>query len=266
MSHYTTEVRYICEVAAGYTESQGYSSVETILQKAWGNIFQNFPLFDESYRSVLCQKILRHYYTREICCETVGLWKLWLNTKMMEIMPYYNQLYKSAAMEFNPLENTDYTRKGNRQGTGSEDTTGTSKDDRTSTQTRDTTLSSDSTSTDTHTNTNRDLYSDTPQGALTGVENEEYLTNARKISDSYSGDFVENRDTSEHGATSQTDAYTGSTTGTKDSSTTEEYLETISGKMGGESYANLIMEYRQSLINIDMMIIDELKDLFFQLY
>ena len=100
MSKYTTEVRFICETAAGYRESQPYSKVNEIIQKAIPSVFSfNFPIFDENYRNVLCTKILRHYYTREICEEVVGLWKLRLETRLNEIMPYYNQLYKEEIIE-----------------------------------------------------------------------------------------------------------------------------------------------------------------------
>ena len=117
MSKYTTEVRFICETAAGYTESVDYDLVEETIQKAIPKVFNfDFPIFDESYRNVLCTKILKHYYTREICEETVGLWKLRLNTRLNEIMPYYNQLYKSELLEFNPFYDVDITTKndGNR--------------------------------------------------------------------------------------------------------------------------------------------------------
>ena len=77
-----------------------------------------YPIFDENYRETLDTKILKHYYTREIGFETVGLWKFKLNTKMNEIMDYYNQLYESALLEFNPFDNTnllrDYLRSGNK--------------------------------------------------------------------------------------------------------------------------------------------------------
>ena len=87
MSKYTTELRYICEMYAG-GESKGYSDVNKVIQAAIPKVFDfDFPIFDEAYRNVLCTKILKHYYTREIAAETVGLWKLWLDTKMNEIMP-----------------------------------------------------------------------------------------------------------------------------------------------------------------------------------
>ena len=87
MSKYTTEVRYICETAAGYNSSQDRPKVAQILAEAAPKIFDfDFPIFDEDYRLPLEIKILRHYYTREICAETVGLWKLWLEDKMNLIL------------------------------------------------------------------------------------------------------------------------------------------------------------------------------------
>ena len=114
MSKYTTEVRFICETLAGLDESVGGDSVETIISSSREKIFNfNYPIFDPTYKATLETKILKHYYTREIAHETVGLWKLRLNTKLNEIMPYYNQLYNSELLEFNPLYDTDVSRNKN---------------------------------------------------------------------------------------------------------------------------------------------------------
>ncbi len=115
MSKYTTEVRFICEQFSGLSESAEYSDVEQVIKKCLPKVFDfQFPIFDESYRSIIETKILRHYYTREIGLETVGLWKLKLNTKLNEIMPYYNKLYKSELIEFNPLYDVELTRERKR--------------------------------------------------------------------------------------------------------------------------------------------------------
>lgn len=109
MSNFTTEVRFICESLSGYTESVGYASVDEILNNAAPKVFDfNWDIFDENYRLVLEKKILKHYYTREISEETYGLWKLRLDARMNEIMPYYNELYKSSLLKFNPLYDVDY--------------------------------------------------------------------------------------------------------------------------------------------------------------
>ena len=67
MSKYTTELRYVCEVESGLVDSEGFNSINTILDNCRANIFNfDYPIFDETYRPVLEKKILKHYYTREI--------------------------------------------------------------------------------------------------------------------------------------------------------------------------------------------------------
>ena len=116
MSKYTTEVRFICEEKSGLDISVNSNDVNNVIANSWNKIFTtNTPFFDEEYRSVLCQKILKHYYLREIGCETVGVWLLWMNTRLEEIMPYYNQLYESAKIKFNPMHDVELTREYNRK-------------------------------------------------------------------------------------------------------------------------------------------------------
>ena len=120
MSKYTTEVRYICETSAGQDHSSGYNKIDEILTAAAPVIFSfPFPIFDENYRTTLEKKILRHYYTREICEETVGLWKLRLEDRLNMIMPYYNQLYSTTLFKFNPLYDADLYTVGDRNHDGS---------------------------------------------------------------------------------------------------------------------------------------------------
>jgi len=47
---------------------------------------------------------------------------------------------------------------------------------------------------------------------------------------------------------------------------TENYLETIVGKQGTESYSSLLSKYRETFLNIDMQVINEFNDLFFGLW
>lgn len=109
LSKYTTELRFICESSINLQQSLGYLSVKDIIAKSRTKIFNfDYPIFDKEYKSVLETKIIRHYYTREICEETVGLWKLRLEDKLNLIMPYYNQLYESELLKFNPFHNMDY--------------------------------------------------------------------------------------------------------------------------------------------------------------
>ena len=259
MSKYTTEVRFICENKSGLEVSGGSGQVDSIIANSWDKIFTSkAPFFDEEYRSVLCQKILKHYYLREICCETVGIWILWMNTKLEEIMPYYNQLYESAKIEFNPMHDVDLTREHkrteNETASGNRDTTGNRDTNITSNGTTNRTTNSDE--------NKKDLYSDTPQGALTGVENETYLTNARKITDNVNGtDNAEVNNTEKN-----TSNYSDKEETTSNVDTTEDYLETLVGKQGTESFSSLLNKFRETFLNIDMQVIEEFSDLFFGLW
>lgn len=287
MSKYTTEVRFICESKSGLENSKGCDDVDEILNNSWNKIFTTkAEIFDENYRAVICKKILKHYYLREICSETVGIWKLWLNTRLEEILPYYNQLYKSALLEFNPLHDVNITRTHNRtideNKTENGTSTETSTDKNTGSGTRDNTTSGTnknsgtSSVTDNGSSNSKDLYSDTPQGALTGVETETYLTNARKItntdsstSESTNSGNAEYKDT---GSVKYTDTSerantkNGSNSNTGTMNNTEEYLESVIGKQGSGSYSGMLKEYRDTFLNIDRMVIAEFDDLFFGLW
>lgn len=235
MSKYTTQVRFICESKSGLEVSGGSGDVDNIIAGSWNKIFTSkAPFFDEAYRSVLCSKILKHYYMREICCETVGIWTLWMNTRLEEIMPYYNQLYESAKIEFNPMHDVDLTREHKRTENEEANSNRTSKSDGNSTST----------------NNSKELYSDTPQGSITNLENNSYLTNAT---------ITEN--TGENTTTlNNTDEATNNV------NTTEDYIETITGKQSTESFSNLLNKFRETFLNIDMMVIEEFSDLFFGLW
>lgn len=243
MSKYTTEVRFICESYAGYTESTGFSNVNEVISKAIPKVFDfYFPIFDEAYRSVLQTKILKHYYTREIGAETVGLWKLWLDTKLNEIMPYYNQLYKSELLEFNPLYDVDITRERDVKTDGTKKDTGTASGNTTNNGTT------------TRSNSNKNYYSDTPQGGVSNLEDLSYLTTA--TFDNESGTNTNENNTTNNSTTNIDSVI----------SNTEDYLECVSGKQGGQTYAKMLTEYRQTFLNIDMQIINELEILFMQLW
>ena len=307
MSKYTTEVRFICETAAGLVDSQGYNSIDTILSEARESVFDfDYPIFDENYRETLEKKILKHYYTREICEETVGLWKLRLDDKMNLIMPYYNQLYKSELIKFNPMYNVQLSRTHTGKKDNIEDLSGESINSSVGVKNRDTqenvAKSNDTVNSKTNVgnesvvNTDKsvsqstaekiDKYSDTPQGAITDLADDTYLTNARIIDDKGNSIGVNNgsRDTQQQtngteigkensnvsstiGDTIKDNRNDINKTNAKNKiSGTDAYLESVMGKDGGVSMSKMLMEFRKTFLNIDEMVIEELSDLFFGLW
>ena len=204
MSKYTTEVRFICETAAGLEQSGSYYDIATILAAARTSIFDfDYPIFDSNYKATLETKILRHYYTREICEETVGLWKLRLQDSMNIIMPYYNKLYESELLKFNPLydvdikqthagqkndshnetknENRNYSDVINREKTNSERGNEENSTAKNNFGTNKSNATSDQKTVDSSGDYRVDKYSDAPQGTVSNLANDTYLTNARIV-------------------------------------------------------------------------------------
>lgn len=145
-------------------------------------------------------------------------------------------------------------------------------------------------------NTHKDAYSDTPQGSLSNVDSNAYLTNYRKVTDDGDDreeiDTVVNEDTSESGQDSYSESGTTSNTetithGKTDSktiaeqaalatnkttqkatnlSTTENYIESVVGNNGSYNFSRLLQDFRDTFLNIDMMVIEEFKGLFMGLW
>lgn len=129
---------------------------------------------------------------------------------MCEIMPYYNQLYASAAIQFDPLVTHKWS-----------ETTGRNS----STQGQSTASAN-----------NQHVNSDTPQGLLSigNIEAELYASSAAIAHDSS----------------------TGNSSGTA----TENVSVTSQGYDADPS--ELLLKYRETIVNIDQMIVNELQTLF----
>lgn len=208
---------------------------------------KDYPIFDENYRAGLNQKIIDHFYFREIGQETPGLFKKMINRRMNEIMPYYNQLYQSTLLQLNPLTNYDMTTTGT--------STGRASETRDYERTESAETKADSTTSNDATSTARTLVSVTPQMQLSG--HDDYATN---ITDSNTANNA--LATSQQGSTSsgQSADTTKATT-----TSTDEYVNHVAG-LSGITKSAALQQFRSTFLNVDMMVIEDLNDLFFGLY
>ncbi len=105
MSDYTTQLRWPIERRQYETKSSpdDYSKCYDMLG------LSDYPIFDESYRSFLNDKIIRHFYFREIGFETLAQFRWYMRNTMHENMPYFNQLYKSLNLITDPITNEKFT-------------------------------------------------------------------------------------------------------------------------------------------------------------
>lgn len=82
----------------------------------------SYPIFDESHRKILNDKIIQHYWFREIGQETPDRFNHYLGVRMNEIMPYYNELFKTTMIDYDPLVTEFFERTENKSSTTDEKT------------------------------------------------------------------------------------------------------------------------------------------------
>lgn len=197
------------------------------------------------------QKVLDHYWFRQIGQETVGRFLHYFRSRIREIMPYYVQVYEFDAKFRNiddPLESYNLTETFQQETQGSGHVTGETSG----------TSSGTTSGTSNHTENKNSInkFSDTPQGVVSNLDT--HLTNATQIDELNSNDVTNN------GETSATSSGTSSQEST-DSGTTSHTL-TRKGNIGVQPLGGEVLNIRSAFINIDQQIIDELKDLFLQVY
>lgn len=206
-------------------------TIKTLIDNNFDFQMTQYPIFDENYRKTLNHNILYHYYENEIGFETAPLFRLYLNQKLNEIMPYYNELYKAQKKLIDEnllLNNVNLTEQLSGQNA--------------------TQSSSTSQSTNSGTSNNKNLFQDTPQGEIssTDIDNQTWATNL----------------TLDTNTTNNTINDSSSATG----SGTNSYLKTIIGNNGGKFNIDILNDIKNNLMNIDLMIINELNDLFMQIF
>lgn len=186
----------------------------------------DYPCVNEEYRKQLNDKIVMRYHMREIGQETVSMFKFAMRRKMHEIMPYYNQLIASTMIEFDPMRTIDMTTLF--KGVNAQESEANAQNK------TDTTGESKS----------RTVQSATPQLMLAAKK--DYATSAADaISETKNGSTA-NEDTK---------------SATTDKSDSESRTSGYQGLP-----ADMLMSYRATLINVDLLILEELAELFMTIW
>ena len=197
-------------------------TIKSLIDNNFDFGLQNYPIFNESYRNTLNNNILNHYYENEIGFETANLFKFYLNQKLNEIMPYYNELYKNQEklIKDNLFDNVDLEESSNRINNTSTNSNSLSNSD------------------------SKNLFQDTPQGKIdmTLFDVQTYATNLTlnkaKINDVSNSSGNNN----------------------------EDFKRKIKGTNGNKYKIDILKDIKNNLMNIDLMIINDLNDLFMQIF
>lgn len=192
-----------------------------------GNIgLDLYPIWDEEYRESLNKKIIDHYHSREIGLETVDMFRFAVRRRMSEVMPYYNDLYGTTKLNFDPLSTVDIRTIS----------TGNS-------EVEAETLSESENETSTKSNS-RAVESSMPQNMLSGRG--DYATGAADTNSENSGTGA------------------GKDAGSSSTKSENDNESHTTGYQGVAS--DLVQRYRDTLLNIDLMVINELSDLFMMVW
>lgn len=187
---------------------------------------KNYPIFDETHRNQLNQKIIDHYYFREIGMETVEIFLFSLARKLNEVMPLYNQFYYSESIKFDPLSTIDINSVTTASNSDSSENSSNSNSD-------------NKTTSNGQTFNQHKVFPSTP------------LSNV--------GDYATEGDDA-------TSATTGEATATATGvSTAENHARSdgSSGTTGRQGPAqDLIQSYRDLILNIDMSVVNDMAECF----
>lgn len=312
MASYTTQLRTIVEQPTQYQSLPTRQRIEEGRKKLFDF---DYPIFDESYRGVFETHFIRHFYMREIGFETEELFKFRLETWLIINMPYFNKLFESELIEYDPLinskmnvtsnETNNKVQNDNRDTTRNEtvdkDTTFTNDVDTTNSSTSNSQVDG-STTNDTTTNGtenvstddfNRSLKSDTPDSRLTLTANDgqgviEYASEIVENTENNVHDATRNETSENAGTSSETASNTTNETGASNQTGSgtedvvnnetkndtlnstinevEDYVQERVGKIGVQSYAEMVMKYRQSFLRVEQQIFNEMNELFMLVY
>lgn len=205
------------------------------------------------------QKVIDHFYFRQIGAETVGRWLHMFRTRVREIMPYYLQMYKSVEIMEDiedPFATTDIVETYEQETTGGR--TGSTTEGQSLTNQSSRTTSGEDSRNESGDKEHR--FSNTPQSSIENLD--DYLTEASRDTETItaSGNRSESSEATDTTTTETEGSSTEQTTGTN------KYTLTRKGSQGVTTYAHDMIELRQSFINVDMMIINDLQDLFLMVY
>lgn len=258
----------------------------------------DYQFDDANFKNEIEQAIIDQFYFNEIGQETPDRFKHRFMTRFKRIIPYYNELYNTTLLSYNPLVNytineglnqlaeTTNNQENIGKTTTSQDSTATSNNSGTTTNSADTSsesLTTNDTQTTTEGNTTsstNDKENDFPDTGIAGAtflagEKESSGTSTNTSTSKNTGTV--DTDTTSHSEGTTTSSDTGTSTnelsGTTDTTNDivsrgtnkSNYEKTIEG-LTGTSYQTLVRQERDNLLRILDRIIDEMKPSFYLIY
>lgn len=214
----------------------------------------NYEVDDPNFKMNLEQAITDYYWTYEIGFETPDLFKHKFQTTFTRIISYYNKLYNTTLLEYNPLINSKMSEALEQLSQTTNTENNTSNTTLTGNTTSDNTTVTDQTTTDDGNTKN----SDYPQQA---IGSSDYLAAESTTTNTNQLDATNTSQTTASNTDESDTTDVRNATGQNDTS----YTKTIEG-LTGITYQELINLERQNILRLTAQIIDELKHCFILIY
>lgn len=228
-----------------------------------------YPSFYEGdAKKAFEQKVIDHYYFRQIGQETPGRFLHYFRTRVREIMPYYIARWKSVELMENvgdPFQAYDLTETYTEERWNK--TSGTSNDSSSSESSMTGNQSSNESRSETKNGSNdlKHKELDTPQGSIENL-NDGYLTRAVIDDGSTSEEVNGSSEASQNTTTTGTSSGTGQSEHSSEDEGGVTHTLTRKGNIGVQPLGQEINAYRSALINVDLEFIEALNDLFLMVY
>jgi len=226
-----------------------------------------YNLSSEISKSDFETLFIDHFLERRIGFETFNSFKIHLRAKLREILPYYNKLFDSMAdlsIIYNDTYSETLTDTITEEAQELMDRDLTSRDVTAGTKTDTGTITH--TGTDGIVSNSKTKFSDTPQGVLTNVDQDRYLTDytnqsndsteTKNLTDTFNKSYGDN--TTVTGT--DTDDYQKDNTRSVTHEYTKEYEKPFSNQL--ENYQKYL-ETKQSILTL---LLNDLEDLFLLIY
>lgn len=228
MAKYTIELRRVCEIY-GRQEVENWFKDYNIANYLTPEQIAQITKFNVWSKDRLAEKIVDHYFMREIGFETPALFKHYAKVYMQEIMERQFPKIYSNFLEYDPLSNVDFTETYTREIEGTSEGT--------------------SSSNSTNTASGLNINNDTPQTNITkqDLDTGAYASNVNQ---------------------SDTETNIEDETSAESSSNTIERFTRHEEGDNGVIITNqrLVKEFREIIVAIDEEIINELSKLFMGIY
>ena len=227
-----------------------------------------FYIDDVEAKAKFEEKFVLYYWNCEIGFETFARFQKALQARLTIKMPYYQQLYETElkAKDINFLLNKDLTETTTRELTGIENGVGNKQLTNEQNQNATSNMTSTGEFTSSNQSTGDSKTSQINDGVASASLEDNYLSGVSHDESSSTDNQQSNSSSNNQQESTITGKQSEEETNRRENTQSETTSLISQGNIGITSSAELLQKWREVLINIDEIIIEDCRDLFMRIY